>query len=82
MRNLFALLGALLLAGGAAHAQDGYSAPGFPMLPHRRPAPPADPTAPKLLSPVLARFWHAPAACRVASGSCQKRASTGESNLG
>ena len=54
MITRLALLGALLLAAGAARAQ--YAAPGFPMLPHRRPLPPAD--APVLRSPVLPRFWH------------------------
>ncbi len=71
MKNWLALLGVLLLAGGAAHAQEGYAAPGFPMLPHRRPAPPPGPTAPKLLSPVLARFWHEADAGRQAAGRDQ-----------
>ena len=72
MRNrILALLGALLLAGGVARAQDGYAAPGFPMLPHRRPLPPAGPVAPKLLSPVLARFWHESDADRQAAGRDQ-----------
>jgi hypothetical protein len=51
------LLCAGLLVAGAARAQDGYSAPGFPMLPVRRPQPPAQVAAP-LTSPVLPRFWH------------------------
>ncbi|WP_223649755.1 hypothetical protein [Hymenobacter psoromatis] len=59
MRTRLALLGALLLAAGAAQAQEGYAAPGFPMLPHRRPLPPAA-DAPVLRSPVLPRFWHEP----------------------
>ena len=54
MITRLALLGALLLAAGAAQAQ--YAAPGFPMLPHRPPLPPA--AAPVLRSPVLPRFWH------------------------
>ena len=62
-----ALLGALLLAGGAARAQDGYAAPGFPMLPHRRPRPPVV-EPPKLASPVLPRFWHETDAERQAAG--------------
>ncbi|MDJ0365810.1 hypothetical protein QMK33_11660 [Hymenobacter sp. H14-R3] len=66
-RNL-ALLGALLLAGGGAHAQ--YAAPGFPMLPHRRPLPPVV-EPPKLLSPVLPRFWHETDATRQAAGRDQ-----------
>ena len=50
-----ALLGALLLTAGAAQAQ--YAAPGFPMLPHGRPLPPAA-APPRLQSAVLPRFWH------------------------
>jgi hypothetical protein len=58
MRNCFlslAWLGIVLLAAGPVRAQ--YAAPGFPMLPqgHGRPATPA---APRLLSPILPRFWH------------------------
>ena len=64
----WALLGALLLAAMSAHAQEGYAAPGFPMLPHRRPQPPAGPAAPRLASPVLPRFWHETDPARQASG--------------
>lgn len=67
-KSTWALLGALLLAVASAHAQEGYSAPGFPMLPHSRPQPPAEPAAPKLASPVLPRFWHEPDPTRQASG--------------
>jgi hypothetical protein len=63
-----ALLGALLLAGASAHAQEGYSAPGFPLLPHRRPQPPAGPAAPRLASPILPRFWHEADPARQAVG--------------
>ena len=65
-----ALLGALLLAAGAAQAQDGYAAPGFPMLPHRRPLPPATTPQP-LRSPVLPRFWHETDPTRQATGRDQ-----------
>ncbi len=67
MRIRLALLGALLLAAGAAQAQ--YAAPGFPMLPHRRPLPPTD--APVLRSPVLPRFWHETDPTRQATGRDQ-----------
>ena len=62
------LLSTLLLAAATARAQDGYAAPGFPMLPHRQPAPPAGPVTPRLASPVLPRFWHEPDPTRQASG--------------
>ncbi len=62
-----ALLGALLLAAGAARAQSGYSAPGFPMLPHRRLLPPVV-EPPKLASPILPRFWHEADADRQTAG--------------
>lgn len=55
--HTWVLLGACLLASYAARAQQGYAAPGFPMLPHRRPQPPAEPAVPRLASPVLPRFW-------------------------
>jgi hypothetical protein len=67
-KTTWALLGTLLLAAASAHAQEGYSAPGFPLLPHRRPPPPAGPVAPKLTSPVLPRFWHETDPARQASG--------------
>ncbi len=70
MRNrvLGLLLGALLLAGGAARAQTGeYAAPGFPMLP-RRPLPAPAKEPPKLVSPVLPRFWHEPDPGRQSEG--------------
>jgi hypothetical protein len=63
----WALLGAMLLAAGAARAQEGYSAPGFPMLPVRRPLPPVEVVGP-LASPVLARFWHENDPSRQAAG--------------
>jgi hypothetical protein len=69
MKNFsWALLGGLLLTAAAVHAQAGYAAPGFPMLPLRRPAPPAGPGPPRLVSPVLPRFWHEPDPARQASG--------------
>jgi len=70
-KSTWALLGALLLAAASVHAQAGYSAPGFPMLPHRRPLPPAGPVVPKLASPVLPRFWHETDPARQASGRDQ-----------
>lgn len=63
----WALLGLLLLATGAARAQSGYAAPGFPMMPVRRPQPPEAVPRP-LASPVLARFWHESDAGRQAAG--------------
>jgi len=63
----WALLGAGLLAGSAAHAQQGYAAPGFPMLSHRRSLPPTAGPRP-LASPVLPRFWHEPDPTRQAEG--------------
>ena len=63
----WAALGLLLLAGGAARAQGGYAAPGFPMRPVGRPRPP-EVVAPPLASPVLPRFWHETDAGRQASG--------------
>lgn len=66
----WALLGAGLLAAGAARAQQGYAAPGFPMLPVRRPLPPAE-GAPPLASPVLPRFWHETDAARQEAGRDQ-----------
>jgi len=72
MKNHFwALLGTLLLTGALAHAQDGYAAPGFPMLPHRRPQPPAGVAPPRLASPILPRFWHEADPTRQASGRDQ-----------
>ncbi len=63
-----ALMGAALLAAGAACAQTGeYAAPGFPMLPQRREPPPAL-GPPKLVSPVLPRFWHETDPDRQAAG--------------
>ena len=59
--------GLLLLAAGAARAQSGYAAPGFPMLPVRRPLPPAEVARP-LASPVLLRFWHETDPGRQAAG--------------
>ena len=74
MRNRvpgLALMGAALLAAGAARAQTGeYAAPGFPMLPQRREAAPA-PGPPKLASPVLPRFWHEPDPARQSAGRDQ-----------
>ena len=67
----WALLGAWLLAAGAARAQQGYSAPGFPMLPVRRPQPPAEAPPPPLASPVLPRFWHETDPSRQAAGRDQ-----------
>ncbi|GAA4498858.1 hypothetical protein GCM10023172_16590 [Hymenobacter ginsengisoli] len=64
------LLGSLLLAAGVAHAQEGYSAPGFPMLPVHRPLPPEVVRGP-LASPVLARFWHETDPIRQAAGRDQ-----------
>lgn len=66
----WALLGVGLLAAGAARAQEGYSAPGFPMLPVRRPVPP-EVALPPLASPVLPRFWHETDPGRQASGRDQ-----------
>lgn len=66
--KLWALLGAMLLAAGGARAQ--YSAPGFPMLPVRRPLPP-EVVPPPLASPVLARFWHESDPSRQAAGRDQ-----------
>jgi hypothetical protein len=66
----WALLGAMLLAAEATRAQQGYSAPGFPMLPVRRPLPPAE-VVPPLASPVLARFWHENDPGRQATGRDQ-----------
>lgn len=63
-----ALLSSMLLAAGAARAQ--YAAPGFPMLPVRRPLPP-EVAPPPLASPVLARFWHETDPSRQAAGRDQ-----------
>jgi hypothetical protein len=68
--NRWPLLGLLLLATGAAHAQGGYAAPGFPMMPVRRPQPPAV-VAPPLASPVLPRFWHESDPSRQSAGRDQ-----------
>jgi len=66
----WALLGPLLLAAGVARAQSGYAAPGFPMMPVRRPQPPEVEPRP-LASPVLPRFWHETDASRQAAGRDQ-----------
>jgi hypothetical protein len=67
MKNFCWVLLGLLLAAGAARAQGGYAAPGFPMRPVGRPRPP-EVVVPPLASPVLARFWHETDATRQLAG--------------